>query len=104
MGHRFLPDQGEKNMFPQDPTSNNSAYRIMENEMADWTAHGMEVHVYSEQFPPGASRPEFVFVQYEVVNPLTGLSVYGFDGGFFNAGSDKFVRVGRSAMPSIIDQ
>jgi hypothetical protein len=46
IGHRFAQDQGIKNMFPQNANFNNSAFKKMENEWADWiTKKGGSVEV-----------------------------------------------------------
>ena len=35
IGHRFMSDQGTKNLFPQNANLNRSAYKKKENEWAD---------------------------------------------------------------------
>lgn len=40
VGHRFMSDQGEKNLFPQNSNFNRGSYKSMENEWADWTEAG----------------------------------------------------------------
>src|SRR3546814_4738947 len=66
IGHRFVQDQGLKNMFPQDGNFNVSAYKKLENEWADWIDTGMDVHITVELAPKQLDRPEQVRVAYEV--------------------------------------
>jgi hypothetical protein len=75
-GHRFVLNQGDKNLFPQNGQFNNSAYKKLENEWADWIKTGKkEVHV-EIQFSGGtAARPDKMEVFYKVVDPATGKTV-----------------------------
>src|SRR3546814_6262405 len=68
IGHRFVQDQGLKNMFPQDGNFNVSAYKKLENEWADWIATGMDVHITVELEPRQLARPEQVHLAYAVTD------------------------------------
>jgi hypothetical protein len=85
IGHRFVLNEGLKNMFPQDGSFNNGAYRRLENEVADWIAAGGEVTLTVELKGYQGGRPGEVAVSYEVVNPATGDSVHS-DGAVFQNG------------------
>lgn len=76
IAHRFLQDAGAFNLFPQNKNLNRSAYKVLENEWADWIDHGMEVRPLIKKFPPGASRPKSLRVTYDVIDPKTGDRVY----------------------------
>jgi hypothetical protein len=101
VGHRFVGDQGEINLFPQDMQFNNSAFKTMENEIADWTKAGKEVNFSYELEPPGATRPDAVRVRYRVVDPATGEQVYFQNQVFENDAGQVFDRVPRSAMEGL---
>ncbi|ROQ28849.1 DNA/RNA non-specific endonuclease [Gallaecimonas pentaromativorans] len=58
IGHRFMSDQGIKNLFPQNSNLNRGVYKTMENEWADWTKEGYEVRLKVKLDPKGSSRPE----------------------------------------------
>ena len=67
IGHRFAQDQGIKNMFPQNANFNNSAFRKVENEWADWiNKKGGSVEV-DVQLVGGSSRPDKVKVSYQLM-------------------------------------
>ena len=66
IGHRFMSDQGEKNLFPQSSNINRGAYKSMENEWADWTSEGFEIRLKVELDPPGSDRPDTISADYEV--------------------------------------
>ena len=68
IGHRFAQDQGIKNMFPQNANFNNSAFKKMENEWADWiTKKGGSVEV-DVQLVGNSSRPDKVKVSYQLTD------------------------------------
>ncbi|MBP7452063.1 MAG: DNA/RNA non-specific endonuclease [Ottowia sp.] len=68
IGHRFAQDQGIKNMFPQNANFNNSAFRKVENEWADWiNKKGGSVEV-DVQLVGGSSRPDKVKVSYQLMD------------------------------------
>ena len=60
-GYRFVKEQGAKNLFPQEANFNNSAYKTMENEFADWTKSDKQVKATFDFHPPGADRPDLDF-------------------------------------------
>lgn len=45
LGHRFFPDLGKVNLFAQDAKFNTGQYRVMENEIADWTRYDNTVSI-----------------------------------------------------------
>ena len=68
IGHRFAQDQGIKNMFPQNANFNNSAFKKMENEWADWiTKKGGSAEV-DVQLVGDAKRPGTVEVRYQLID------------------------------------
>ena len=68
IGHRFAQDQGIKNMYPQNANFNNSAFKKMENEWADWiTKKGGSVEV-DVQLVGNSSRPDKVKVSYQLTD------------------------------------
>jgi DNA/RNA non-specific endonuclease len=97
-GHRFVKDQGTKNLFPQNVQFNNSAYRTMENEWAGWISQGKEVKVEVGLSGGTATRPDRVNVRYEVIDPATGDVVYARAKPFTNEAGQTFDRVPSSNM------
>lgn len=68
IGHRFAGDQGIKNMFPQNANFNNSAFKKVENEWADWiTKKGGSVEV-DIQLVGNSTRPDKVKVSYRLMD------------------------------------
>ena len=68
IGHRFVKDQGIRNMFPQNAQLNNSAFRKLENEWADWISKkggSVEVDV---RLVGDTGRPTSVEVRYKLVD------------------------------------
>lgn len=99
VGHRFTLDQGGVNVFPQDGSFNNSAYKVLENEWADWIKNGKEVRATVELVrPPGSARPTEIRIDYEVIDPATGNVVYDNVEVFGNTANDTFVRVKSADM------
>jgi hypothetical protein len=98
IGHRFVKDQGLKNLFPQNGNFNVSAYKKLENEWADWIDSGKEVHITVELTPKDQDRPDRVRVAYEVVDPADGRVVYDQRVTFRNEAGQQFDRVPRSDM------
>jgi hypothetical protein len=98
VGHRFMSDQGEKNLFPQNANLNRSAYKKMENEWADWTDEGFEVKLKVELDPPGSDRPTDIFSKYEVIDPKTKKAVFKREHSFANTAGESFNRVSKSDM------
>lgn len=92
VGHRFVLDQGEINMFPQNSNFNNSAYKTLENDYARYTRQGYQVdfdHAF-ENFN-SAGRPGAMVVQFEVTNSA-GVVVDSWSGRFFNQAGQNYVR------------
>nr|WP_283777892.1 DNA/RNA non-specific endonuclease [Sansalvadorimonas sp. 2012CJ34-2] len=100
VGHRFMSDQGEKNLFPQNSNLNRSAYKKMENEWADWTSEGFEVQLKVDLHPPGSERPTDIVAKYSVINPRTGKPVFKRRERFNNSAGETFERVTKSDMRS----
>ena len=92
IGHRFMPDQGERNMFPQNFNFNRSAYKTMENEWAAWVDAGATVKVNVALKGGTADRPAQVGVVYEVFNEA-GKRVFKNSELFDNAAGQTFDRV-----------
>ena len=68
IGHRFAQSQGIKNMFPQNANFNNSAFKKVENEWADWiTKKGGSVEV-DIQLVGNSTRPDKVKVSYRLMD------------------------------------
>lgn len=97
IGHRFLGDQGTRNMFPQNFNFNRSAYKKLENEWADWIGHGGTVKVNVELIGGKAGRPDQVGVSYEVFNDA-GRRVFDNQELFANAAGQVFDRVPAAEM------
>jgi hypothetical protein len=68
IGHRFTKDQGIQNMFPQNAQFNNSAFKKVENEWADWIKNGNSVEVEIQLLGGSKGRPDMVSVEYTVKN------------------------------------
>ena len=97
IGHRFIADQGIKNMFPQNAQFNNSAYKKLENEWSDWIKSGKEVEV-DIQLKGSGSRPDEVIVKYKVIDPETGKTVHNDRVPFMNEAGQTYDRVSRKDM------
>jgi multidrug efflux pump subunit AcrA (membrane-fusion protein) len=98
-GHRFVLDQGDKNLFPQNGQFNNSAYKKLENEWADWIKSGKkEVHVEIEFSGGTAARPDKMEVFYKVVDPATGKTVSKKTVDFDNEAGQVFDRTPKKDM------
>ncbi len=101
IGHRFVQDQGLKNLFPQNGNFNVSAYKTLENEWADWIDSGHEVHIDVSLTPVEQDRPDTVRVTYEVTDPTTGRVVYDQNVTFENIAGQNYDRVERADMPIV---
>ncbi|MBO9663158.1 hypothetical protein [Dokdonella sp.] len=97
---RFVLDQGSKNMFPQNANFNLSAFKKLGNEWSDWIKGNREVRGEFSFDPPGAARPDYVQVRYEVVDPATGNTVYSNSVLFENDAGQVFDRIPRADMPN----
>lgn len=98
IGHRFVTDQGLRNLFPQNGNFNVSAYKKLENEWADWIGSGKDVRITVDLGPAGQARPDRVRVSYEVVDPASGRVVYDQRVSFRNEAGQTFDRVPRADM------
>lgn len=65
IGHRFIGDQGSKNLFPQNFHFNRGPYNQLEKEWAESIANGYEVKVVVKLKPPGTARPDSVDIQWQ---------------------------------------
>ena len=97
IGHRFLGDQGARNMFPQNFNFNRSAYKKLENEWADWIGHGGTVKVDVELIGGKAGRPDQVGVSYEVFDDAER-RIFDNQELFANAAGQVFDRVPAAEM------
>ncbi len=98
IGHRFVKDQGLKNLFPQNGNFNVSAYKTLENEWADWIESGKDVHIAVQLTPKDQDRPNHVRVSYEVTDPASGDVVYDQRVTFRNEAGQHYDRVPRADM------
>ncbi len=96
IGHRFVKDQGDVNLFPQNVQFNNSAYKKLENEWADWIKEGKEVRIEVQLSGGTAARPDRIDVFYKVVDPATGKAIYKDSANFTNQAGQTFDRLPRS--------
>ncbi|RRD55695.1 hypothetical protein EII20_14060 [Comamonadaceae bacterium OH2545_COT-014] len=98
IGHRFMPDQGIKNMFPQNANFNNSAYKKMENEWADWIKSGKEVVTEIKLVDSKNGRPAELEVFYKVIDPVSGKTKYENFVIFDNQPDQTFARISKKDM------
>ncbi len=104
IAYRFVNGHGSVNMFPQESAFNQRVYAKMEQEWSDWLAEGMEVRIEIDLTPNDVRRPDGVEVDYAVVDPATGDTVY--DPSlivFENRSGQVFDPVARADMDDIID-
>jgi DNA/RNA non-specific endonuclease len=97
-GHRFVLNQGDKNLFPQNGQFNNSAYRKLENEWSDWIKSGKEVRVEIDFSGGTAARPDKMEVFYKVVDPASGKTVSKQTVDFDNEAGQVFDRTPKKDM------
>ena len=102
IAHRFMLDQGEKNMFPQNANFNRGAYKTMENEWAAWTKAGGEVHVDVRLEDFDGARPAEVQVHYEVKDPATGNVIYAKSALFDNEAGQTFARQSQAQIAAMM--
>jgi hypothetical protein len=102
LGHRFVLNQGLKNMFPQDANLNTGAYKTLENELADWIRKGCDVNIdiKLQNFENG--RPAEIEVSYNVVDPQSGKQVHKRGALFKNEGNQSFNRTVETEMSNKI--
>jgi hypothetical protein len=98
LGHRFMKDQGLENMFAQNGNLNKSAYKKLENELADWVKAGGEVDLKVTLKGGVPGRPDQIFVEYKVLNPKTGEVVFDNAKKFDNVANETFSRVSNKAI------
>ena len=114
LGHLFLgEDSGRFNIVPQhgrvrtsidSPNLNHGAYSKMENELADWIDHGMEVKLDIEVLDYVDGRPSSFGVRYKVIDPDTNKLVYDDSARFINGPEQEFNRFIRSDMQNKINE
>ncbi|WP_394538617.1 DNA/RNA non-specific endonuclease [Lysobacter enzymogenes] len=102
LGHRFVTDQGLKNLFPQNGNFNMGAYKTLENEWAAWIDKGMDVRVSIELSPREADRPDRVRISYEVLDPADGHRVYDQRVSFDNRAGQRYDRIDTGEMDGLI--
>lgn len=103
VAYRFVNGHGAVNMFPQESGFNQRVYARMEQEWSDWLAEGMEVRLEIELSPDGVRRPEGVQVDYAVIDPATGVTVYDPSLiAFENEAGQTFDPVARADMDDMI--
>ncbi len=102
VGHRFLGDQGDINLFPQNgvPTAagknfNGSAFGKLESELADWIKAGGKVD-YEVNFSNfDGARPGTVGIEYRVLNK-DGVEVYNHKDRFRNEAGQIYERLSKN--------
>lgn len=109
--HRFLGDQGDVNMFPQNGVPinelknfNGSAFKTLENELADWVKAGgkVEYEVKFRDFDPKfPDRPNTVSFEYKVYNEK-GAEVYRNADDFENKAGQVFKRVSNNDISTLL--
>lgn len=102
LGHRFVTDQGLKNLFPQNGNFNMGAYKTLENEWAAWIDKGMDVRVSIDLSPREADRPDRVRISYEVLDPSDGHRVYDQRVSFDNRAGQRYDRIDTGEMDGLI--
>lgn len=102
-GHRFVTDQGLKNLFPQNGNFNMGAYKTLENEWAAWVEKGMDVQISIDLTPRDADRPDRVRISYEVIDPADGSRVYDQLVSFDNHAGQHYDRIDVGEMDDLID-
>lgn len=65
IGHRFMGDQGPRNLFPQNFHFNRGPYNQIEAEWGRAIAAGNEVEVKVRLLPPGQARPDRVEIEWQ---------------------------------------
>ena len=92
--HRFIgEDGGLANLFPQNANFNLSAYKTLENELADWIRAGGEVRMnVNLRYGNDGTRPDRVEVSYTVHHPDTGELIFEDGARFRNESSQTFDR------------
>lgn len=105
VAYRFVAGHGAVNMFPQESSFNQRVYARMEQEWSDWLAEGMEVRIEVDLSPDDVRRPDAVQVDYAVIDPATGRTVYDPSLiAFGNSAGQVFDPVARTDMDDLIDR
>jgi hypothetical protein len=107
--HRFIGDQGDINMFPQNGVPvgaaknfNGSAFKTLENELADWVQAGATVK-YDINFSDFVGdRPGTVAIEYKVFDNA-GNEVFRNGDVFDNAAGQVFSRMSRSEIEAVLN-
>ncbi len=107
--HRFVGDQGAINMFPQNGVAagsaknfNGSAFKTLENELADWVQAGGTVK-YDVSFSNFAGkRAGTVGIEYKVFDKA-GNEVFRNGDMFKNEAGQVFERVSRAKIETILN-
>lgn len=103
IAYRFAGGHGAVNMFPQESQFNQRVYTKMEQEWSDWLAQGMDVRIQIDLTPNDVRRPDGVQVDYAVVDPATGRTVYDPSLiAFENAAGQAFDPVAATDMDDMI--
>lgn len=103
IAYRFVNGHGAVNMFPQESQFNQRVYAKMEQEWSDWLAQGMEVRIEVDLTPNDVRRPDGVQVDYAVVDPATGRTVYDPSMiAFENASGQTFDAIAATDMDDMI--
>ena len=106
VGHRFVLDQGMKNLFPQNANFNMGAYRNFEDEVADWISRGYDVKLMvTPNGNDAKGRPEAVTVEYQVFKPNDpgGTQMHSEIHRFYNKPDQKYKRLTSQEMDRIIE-
>ena len=118
VAHRFVGDQGDINMFPQngvadvkiDPGTgaveklknfNGSAYKTMENEIADWVEAGGTVDFKVRFSDFDGVRPNKVYYDYIVKDPEGNVVRHARD-SFENKAGETFNRVPKATIQKLL--
>lgn len=105
LGHRFFKDQGIKNLFPQNGNFNVSAYKRLENEIAEFAKAGAVVRVNIKLVGGGArngGRPDVLRVTYTATNPKTGKTIHTISTTFDNDPSAVYNRLTTAQIRALV--
>ncbi|MFM9829123.1 MAG: DNA/RNA non-specific endonuclease [Sphingomonas sp.] len=105
LGYRFFKEQGPKNLFPQSGAFNNSAYKKLENEIAEFAKAGAEVKVSVKLLGGGArnaGRPSRLQVVYSATDPNTGKVLHKVARSFDNDASAVYNRLSTAQIKALL--
>lgn len=91
VANRFMPNQGEKNLFPQNANFNNSAFKTLENDYARAINKGYEVKFEHTLQNFAGDRPGSVKVKYTVFDSQQNV-VTSYKNTFNNQAGQKYTR------------